>query len=162
MMRIGNWRITADWGHLVFITFVVGFVVWYLISAINISGELYNLILITPCAIAIVVLYGVLLVEEVSITGCDKYTDESTDETTLSLTVEHLRIAAVMALVSAYVACIEWLGFEIASFLFIYLTLLVLGERRFVRIAIFASIFSLFTTWAVVAAATFAIPTRLF
>lgn len=159
-MRIGNWQISADWGHLTFLTLVVGFATWYLISAVNISGELYNLILIAPCTIAIIVLYGIILFEEISITYTDK--DSGNPPSEPALTPEHLRIAAVMVLVSAYIACLEWLGFEIASFLYIYLTLLALGERKFLRIAIFASIFSLLTTWAVVSAATFPIPTRLF
>jgi len=158
-MRIHKWKIQADWGHILLASSIAAASIWYYFDALAASSSLYNLIMIAPCVIAIVILYLVTLVLEVRIYSVDS--EHATQEQSLRglLQPAAIRNAAMMVLLVGYVLVLEPFGFEIASFLFIGLSLLLQGERRFGRVIIFSMLFSTFATWAISTLSLAPIPT---
>jgi len=158
-MRIHKWKIQADWGHMLLASSIAVASIWYYFDALAASSSLYNLIMIAPCVIAIVILYLVTLVLEVRIYSVDS--EHATQEQSLRglLQPAAIRNAAMMVLLVGYVLVLEPFGFEIASFLFIGLSLLLQGERRFGRVIIFSMLFSAFATWAISTLSLAPIPT---
>lgn len=163
MIRLGKTTIRANWGALAFATLILAVSLWYYLSAQAVSDKYYNLILITPCVAAITLLYIATLLAEVKVARAD--TDIASENKVEfpfpKMTSNELRILSNMVLVCVYVAVLESIGFDIASFVFIGLNLLLLGERRFLHIIVFALLFSGLSTWAVVAVSSFTIPTML-
>lgn len=163
MIRIGSLSITVNLGSLAFATLIMAVSLWYYFSARVVSAEFHNLILIAPCVAAITILYIGTLVSEVSIHRLDA--QDSVPETSnhffRRLSTSELRIVATMVLVGLYISVVETIGFDVASFLFIGLNLILLGERRFFRLTLFSLIFSGLTSWGLVNLATFPIPTMV-
>jgi len=160
-MQIHKWNIQADWGHILLATFIAVTSLWYFFDARSASQSLYNLIMIGPCVAAIVILYIVTLIMEVRINPIDA--KNTAQELSLRDLLEpsSVRNAAMMVLLVVYVLVLTPLGFEIASFLFIGLSLIFQGEYRMGRILIFSIIFSAFATWLIKLLSLAPIPTTL-
>jgi len=159
MVQIHKWKIQADWSHIVLATMMTAVSVWYFLDARDASSSTYNLIMIAPCVATIVFLYLVTLVLEIRVHSLDA--DHLPQEQSLRGLLEpaSIRNAAMMTLLVVYVLLLEPLGFEIASFLFIALSLLLQGERRIERVVIFSALFSAFATWTISSLSLTPIPT---
>jgi len=158
-VRIHNWQIQADWGHILMVTVIAAVSVWYFFDARQASHSIYNLIMIVPCVIAILVLYLATLVLEVRIHHIDE--NHSGGEQSLRglLQPVAVRNGAMMVLLIVYIVLLEPLGFEIATFFFVGLSLLLQGERHYLRVLIFSLLFSFFATWMVSLLSLAPIPT---
>jgi len=160
-MRIHKWKVQADWGHLLFATIILIASVWYFFDARQASNSPYNLIMIAPCVAAIVVVYIITLVLEIRISHIDS-APASPERVVMDwLDPASVRNVTMMALLILYVLTLEHLGFEIATFFFISLSLIMQGERRYVRVVIFAILFSTITTWLLTSLSLSPIPTVL-
>jgi len=160
-MQIYKWKIEADWGHIMLATAMAAVSVWYFLDARDASQSIYNLILVAPCAAAIVTLYLATLLLEVRIYAANS--SHASQEQSLKKLLQPVAIrnASMMVLLILYVLVMEPLGFEIASFLFIGLSLLLQGEQRFGRVLIFSILFSAFATWLISTLSFTPIPTTL-
>jgi len=158
-MQISNWKIHADWGHILLTTLLATASVWYFFDARSASSSVYNLIMIAPCVAAIVVLYLITLVLEIRIQTADSKSQEQVQSLRGLFEAASVRNAAMMALLIVYVLVLEPLGFEIATFFFVGLSLLLQGETRFARLAVFSALFSIFATWLVSTLSLAPIPT---
>jgi len=160
-MRIHKWKIQADWGHILFATILLIASVWYFFDARQASNSPYNLIMIAPCVAAIVVLYIITLVLEIRISD---FASTSVSQERIVrdwLDPASVRNVLMMVLLILYVLTLEKLGFEIATFFFISLSLIMQGERRYVRVLVFAILFSGITTWLLTSLSVTPIPTTL-
>jgi len=115
--------------------------------------------MIAPCVAAIVVLYLITLVLEIRIQTADSKSQEQVQSLRGLFEAASVRNAAMMALLIVYVLVLEPLGFEIATFFFVGLSLLLQGETRFARLAVFSALFSIFATWLVSTLSLAPIPT---
>jgi len=156
-MQINNWKVQADWGHILLVTLLAGASVWYFFDARSASGSVYNLIMIAPCVAAIVVLYLITLVLEIRVYMIDSEQETHVQSLRGLFEAASIRNAAMMVLLIVYV--LEPLGFEIATFFFVSLSLLLQGETRFARLAVFSALFSIFATWLVSTLSLAPIPT---
>lgn len=134
-MSRGRKRV-LDWEHLLFAAFLLAFVVWYIWSAALASPSFSNLILIGPVgAVAGVLLVYIGLVE---IFGRMETADGLSARAETSGSAAHGRfrsgslatISALMGLFGAFVVAISYIGFDVATLLFVAATLWLLGERR--------------------------------
>ncbi len=124
-----------DWEHLFFAAFVLAFIVWYLWTAAAASLTFSNLILIAPVGAAAGVL--LLYIGLAEIFGWTPAAGASSVQTG-SAAAAHGRfrsgsvgtIAALMGLFGAFVVAIPYIGFDVATFLFVGATLWLLGERH--------------------------------
>jgi len=160
-MRIHNWKVQADWGHILLVTVIAALSVWYFFDARQASDSIYNLIMIVPCVAAILVLYLITLVLEIRVHHIDA--DHSNHEQSLRglLQPVAVRNGAMMLLLILYILLLEPLGFEIATFFFIGLSLLLQGEQHYLRVLVFSLLFSVFATWLVSSLSLAPIPTAL-
>lgn len=158
-MQINNWKIQTDWGHLLLVTLLTGASIWYFFDARSASGSVYNLIMIAPCVAAIAVLYLITLVMEIRVHVDDSEHSEKAQSLRGLLEASSVRNVAMMTLLIVYVLVLELLGFEIATFFFIGLSLLLQGETRFAHVAAFSILFSIFATWLVSTLSLAPIPT---
>jgi len=158
-MQISNWKIHADWGHILLATLLTGASVWYFFDARSASGSVYNLIMIAPCVAAIVALYLITLVLEIRVQTVDSEPQAQVQSLGELFKPASVRNAAMMVLLIIYVLVLEPIGFEIATFFFVGLSLLLQGETRFARVAAFSVLFSAFATWLVSSLSLAPIPT---
>lgn len=125
-----------DWEHLLFAAFLLAFVVWYVWTAAAASPSFSNLILIGPVGAAA----GALLLHigAIEIFGRTEAAGVLSAQAETSGGAVHGRfrsgslatIAALMGLFGAFVVAIPYIGFDVATLLFVASTLWLLGERR--------------------------------
>jgi len=160
-MRINNWTIQADWGHILLTTLMATASVWYFLDAKSASNSVYNLIMIAPCVAAIVILYLITLILDIRIHSIDANHTAQQQSLRGLLQPASVRNATMMVLLIVYVLLLEPLGFEIATFFFIGLSLLLQGERRYARVLAFSVLFSVLATWLISTLSLAPIPTTL-
>jgi hypothetical protein len=128
-----------DWEHLVFLSAIVAFLIWYVWDATAASPTFSNLILIAPAAAAAFTL--ALYIATVEILGRGALPQPARrggEAPAPPVGPSRFRPAAVgaiaglMALFAAFVIAIPYAGFDIASFAFVVMTLWLLGERRII------------------------------
>jgi len=160
-MHLYKWKIQADWGHILLATLIAASSLWYFFDARSASQSIYNLIMIGPCVAAISILYIITLLMEIQVHPIG--VDDTPQELSLRNLLEptSIRNAAMMVLLVTYVLVLNPFGFEIASFLFIGLSLIIQGEIRFGRLLVFSVIFSAFATWLITILSLAPIPTTL-
>jgi hypothetical protein len=121
---------TADIG-VVFC--LIGFIVWYGLDAWQVSQSVENLILIVPIGIGALLLCVIELLRQ--FLGYSKPIENAQPVK---------EVFPVIALFSAYVLSLEWLGFDVATTLFVGVYLVMQGERRWVWVVGYSVCFGLF------------------
>lgn len=125
-----------EWEHLIFAACLLAFVVWYIWTAAIASPTFSNLILIAPVGAAAGAL--LLYIGALEIFGRTEVGGALSGQAETSGSAAHGRfrsgslvtIAALMGLFGAFVIAIPYIGFDVATLLFIAATLWLLGERR--------------------------------
>ena len=125
-----------EWEHLLFAAFLLAFVVWYVWTAAAASPTFSNLILIAPVAAAAGAL--LLYIGAIEIFGRTEAAGALSAQAETSRSAAHGRfrsgslatIGALMGLFGAFVVAIPYIGFDVATLLFVAATLRLLGERR--------------------------------
>jgi len=158
-MRVGHWKIQAEWGHLILATTLALVSLWYVFDAGQASDSRYNLILIGPCVAAVVGLYILTLLMDVEFRKIDGDAEGWDWRLDRLFESETIRSVMLFLLLLAYILVLEPLGFEVATFLFIGLCLLLQGERRVVRVIGFSGLYAAVVTWAVSFVSLAPIPT---
>lgn len=156
--RTGRRTVVFDAPHFLFLTGVVGFCIWYFFDAYTASDTLENLLLIEPAVIAVVILYFVILRSVIQLVPDE--TPVTTERLALSPLVQR-RIFGGMALLIAYVALMGVIGFDVATVLYVGLTLALLGERRPILLVALPLLFGLVVVYAFRQMVTVPVPTLL-
>ncbi len=125
----------TDWEHLFFLAIVLIFLVWYLWTATAASPTFSNLILIAPIgAVAgILALYigAVEIFGHTAVMKAAAFGQGAAAETAPSRfrTGSLTTIGLLMVLFGLFVVAIPYVGFDVATFVFVLATLWLLGER---------------------------------
>jgi hypothetical protein len=141
-------RYVVDWGHLIFLAAIGAWVLWYLLDAISASLNIHNLLLVAPLAVVALCLCLVILPQ------CFRRAGEFEAEPSApgahgasALGSTSLRkLAPVGGLVVAlglYVSLLSFIGFDVATWLFVLATMLICGERRWLPLALYPLLVSL-------------------
>lgn len=120
-----------DLPHVAFLCVLGGWTLWYLLDAWFASADLQNLGLIAPVSIIVLVLCALGLAATPVI------------RPTIST-----RILGTMGLLGAYVLTMDRIGFDLATWLYVLASLLLLGERRTWLLAAVPLIFAALATFA--------------
>lgn len=151
-MRIGNRRLIADWGHLAFLVAVTALTTMYMIHVLDVSRNLNNTILVVPVAvillvIALFVLFGALRLERDGESQPEAQVEPDAEEADSGEYVQTrgdiLRSFVLMVGMGAFVWLYPKLGLDLATFLFIFGALWLLGMRRPVFTLLYSAIFTL-------------------
>jgi putative tricarboxylic transport membrane protein len=141
---------------------IAGLSIAYVASAYATSSRLHNIIFVAPIGAltvlfaAIIVLRALLRPRAKPSAGREISTPiaaSEPQEASAPSEVGPLSIALMMALVLAYAGSIPYIGFDIASVVFMALCLWLQGERRIVFIGIFSVGYGLAVTWLLLHAA---------
>ncbi len=157
-IKAGRSTIVVDLPHLAVVTAIVGFCWWYFLHARAASNTLENLLLIEPAAIGALILYVIILRDVVQIVR----DPEALEVTRAPLArIVRYRIFGCMALLCAYVAAMGLIGFDLATVLYVGLTLALLGERRPVMLTLLPLIFGIAVVYLFRQMITVPVPTFL-
>lgn len=156
-IRLGSLLITVDIEHWLFVTFLYGICLAYYIDARSVSLHIQNLLLLTPLFVVISILYfGITLQsfrfhwqpENSADTSPSDQSFSSDSKATgeISSPANIFRSLGLILLFTVFIFAIPYTGFDIASIVFIILTLLWLGERNIIAILLFSILFPLVVT----------------
>jgi hypothetical protein len=151
-MRLGRWNIEADWGHLVFATAMAAVTLAYVADVISVSTHLNNTILVVPLAMLLLALYLMLLAKSIRLdrphkteadgtkhqTPAPDPTEPAEDQSRLDLFKSMILLAAL----GVYAFTYEWVGLDVATFLFVAAALVLLDVRRPVFVPLYAAVFT--------------------
>jgi putative tricarboxylic transport membrane protein len=137
-----------------------GVAVAYAISAYVSSSRLHNVIFVLPMAGLIVLLSAIVLLRAAlkargghDATEASAAAEPTTNDVAVNSEVGPLGIAMMMALVVGYAFSIPYIGFDVASVVFMILCLWLQGERRIPFVLVFSLGFGLGVTWLLLHAA---------
>lgn len=143
-------------GPLILALVIAVVAVIYVSNAYMSSSRIHNVIFIIPMAGIAVLLAGLVLSRtilrwrrEPAAVAEAQEAPEAGDEPA----VGPLAILAMMALLMAYAFSIPWIGFDVASVIFMAACLWIQGERRPFVVAAMSLIFSFGVTWLLLNAA---------
>ncbi|RAH97763.1 hypothetical protein DLJ53_28400 [Acuticoccus sediminis] len=126
-MSIGTLRFTGPWGHCLLVLGFAAFVGWYTADAYAASSKIKNLLLIGPVGLVAAVLCAVTLATQVPRLRIARSAEPAPREGTFR---ERWGVAAACAGLAAYVMLMPWIGFDVATALFVAAGMTLQGERR--------------------------------
>ncbi len=115
--------------------------VWYLWDAYRASARVENLLLILPAAVVVMLLCGWIIGgflvhagrrTETYLRRCRETPKEK----------KPVSVFGAMCILAAYVLCMDWIGFDLATFLFMMALMFLQGERRPLWLGGFSLLFS--------------------
>ena len=125
---------THQWLDIAVLVVLIIFTAWYLYDSYTASTHIMNLILVLPLAGLIIALCTFELIRQVV-----KPTAPPEDQETIS------SVAPVILLFGAYVLSLNWLGFDVGTFLFVASFLWINGEKRIHWILAYSVVFAAVT-----------------
>jgi hypothetical protein len=131
-------KIAVDLPHLAFASAIAGWVAWYCCDAALAQASVSNLIMILPASLAALALYLTIAVGCFRVVGPAEPPEPLRKPLALGLAA---KIAAAMALLVAYAVSAPWIGFDVASFTYVFATLVLLGERRPLALVLIPGLF---------------------
>jgi len=130
MIEFGGRKIVVDLPHLAFATGIAGWSAWFCRDAWLSGPDIENLILIVPASAMAVALYIFVAA------GCFHVAGKTEK---LAATPQHVpakgtgfKVAGTMVLLAGFVIAGPLIGFDVASFAYIFAMLVLLGERRII------------------------------
>ena len=164
-MRSGTGRRSIAWGHLAFLTFVSAVVIAYLFDARGVSLKVNNLLLVEPAAIIALILVACVLPQcfrrNDPPTSTAPRDDPAVETQAANPRRELTRVGALAALLGVFSVFIEQIGFDVATFLFIAIGLVICGERRVWVIALFSAAFTVFVVYGYSTLVPYPFPMRI-
>jgi len=136
-----NLRFSIDYGHLIFLIIISGWVIWYWINVRSVSTSPENLLIIQPVSIGILILTVCILPQVFR--SADIPAELKPEPLS---TVEFLKIVAVMLAMAGLVYLMFTVGFDVGVLFFSAITTIICGERR----PLLVGLFSIVTTLVIV------------
>lgn len=133
--------VAVDIPQVAFATCIAGWAAWYCWDAWHASAEVENLIMILPVSIIAIVLYFFVLSGSIKRVKKDEEAATAPNETVSRKTA--IKIFGSMVLLGGFVIAGPYIGFDVASFLYMLLMMAFLGERRPVALVVISVLFSI-------------------
>jgi hypothetical protein len=143
----------VDWGHLLFLAIIAGLVIWYLQDAISVSTNPNNLLLILPVGIVVLGFCAAVVPQCLKRDNPSRKVkahvmkELSADELRTADRKKLIVIGGMAASLGLYVLLLNIIGFDVATVLFAGAAMFVCGERRPLRLAIYAVLVGGLLTW---------------
>ncbi len=141
-MRIRGHQYRVDWTHLVFVTLLAAWVLWYWLDARSVSLSVNNLLLLQPLSIFVLLMYLAILPQ--CFRRADAEAEPEAPEVDDPLApklpteaVELIRVALLGVALGVMVFSLNLVGFDIAIWLFALATMVICGERRPVPLVVY-------------------------
>jgi hypothetical protein len=127
-------RISVDAGHLALVTALAGWCLWYLLDARAASADIQNLSLIEPVALLMIAVWALIARQTIKI-GPAAASEQPLGRTKIPGPFAH-RIFGSMALLAIYVTMATFIGFDVATVVYIAAALVLLGERSIITLVV--------------------------
>jgi hypothetical protein len=136
--NVAERRYKVDWAHLIFLLVIGGATLWYLCDAISVSTSIDNLLLVAPLSGVALALVVTLAIQCFSSQG-KTVKREPKEGAMKEMGASELRstdvralakIGGVAAALGAYVSLLNVIGFDVATWIFVVVVMLICGERR--------------------------------
>ena len=153
-----------DFGHLMLVIFIEGAVIWYFYDAYTASSNIQNIILIAPASI-IVIFLGLIVLYQIFRSDSIRVTDSTPLSQThqrkpaddIPQSLDQLKEAAFLTsrfrtlifilIFGLYIFFLDIIGFDIATYLFLGIIMVLQGERRVWLIVAYSLLFGTVTIW---------------
>lgn len=142
-MRLPLRERPADIEHLVILAVIAVWTGWFLGDAVQASASIENLMLIAPAAVLALTLCLFLAVR--SLVGPKVGPDQNE---AAAKAARDGRTLTFIALFAAYIGGLAYVAFDLSTFLFIMISLLLLGERNRLIAVGYAAVFTALVTAA--------------
>jgi len=159
----------CDWGHISFLVALLFIISLYLTDAIMASHKAENLMMILPVSLIGIgiCLWQIKLSTRLRTSPQSRDSSEaiSAQPSAAPRTETRLfkyRVPIFMGLLGLYLVGLIYVAFDIATFLFIWLSLLLQGERRKILAFVYALLFALAVTWCLKLMVPFPVTTLFF
>ena len=154
------------WGHFAFILFICVVVLAYLFDARAVSTGINNLLLLEPAAVIALVLAALVLPQCFKARPAEDAAGALSADPALDQNPAHhrhdlLKIGAMAALLGIFSCFLEQIGFDVATFLFIAIGLVICGERTWWVVLLFSAAFTLFVVYGYSTLVPYPFPMRI-
>lgn len=164
-------KTAPDWGHLGFLALFVLATVVFLSDTLSESFRLENIIVILPVSILVLVLCLVQAVRQLRHRplAAGQVLDSALQTPTPNWPIKvtepwyiRMRIALFMTLLGLYLLGLIYVAFDLATFLFLFLALVLQREKRLLVGGLYAAFLAYALTWGLKHMVSFPFPTLLF
>lgn len=157
----------SSWGHVALMAIFIVATLAFLYDTLRQSRQLENIIVVLPVSVIVLLLCAYQLFKAFRnrpVRAGDRAIDTRQEADTgarkgLSASA---RIGLLMTLLGLYVLGLIYFLFDVSTFLFMWLALLVQGERRYVFSFVYSLLLSLFVIWSLTRMMPFPVETLLF
>lgn len=132
-------RRRIDWGHLALLAVITTVVIAYLLDARAVSLKTNNLLLVQPAAFVALALVLIIVPQLFVRRAAEVDTDA---EARMEERMRMVRVAGLATLFGFFVFSMEAVGFDVATFVFITVGLVICGEKRIWLVVPFAAVFT--------------------
>lgn len=154
-MRIGRKQYHVEWSHLAFLTAMAFIVIAYILNVRAVSTNLNNTMFVQPVAIIAISLYLFIAYHCFHAVGePGEPVLPAVEEEPAEEPIETARVVGMMAALGIYAFTLNFLGFDIATWLFALASMFICGERGILRLIVFPLLLAV----AIVFAFRFLIP----
>ncbi len=158
MMRKFLSKYHCDWGHISFLVALLLIISLYLMDSIMASRKAENLMMILPvCLIGI----GICL-WQIRLSTRPRASTPPSETTKTETHLFKYRVPIFMGLLGLYLVGLIYVAFDVATFLFIWLSLLMQGEQRKFLAFFYALLFAVGVTWCLKLMVPFPFTTMFF
>lgn len=156
----GRRTVAVDLPHLAFATAIAAWCAWFCWDAWRAQRDVENLIMIVPASAAALGFYAVVAASCFRVTGGAP--DAAGPARRALAPGIGRKIAGTMALLAAYAITGPTIGFDVASFVYVLLMLLLLGERRVVPLVLVPTVFCVVVIYSFATILSTPLPLLLF
>jgi ABC-type uncharacterized transport system permease subunit len=147
----GNFFSRLDrWGALLTALAIAVISITYLTQAYLASSKLYNIIFLVPMVLAAIVLTVVIIGRSIKSSLKASPTDAEKSNPAAVSDGKSLVVAGLMGGFLAFAFSIRYIGFDVASALYIAFSLWIQGERRIILIISMSTITAFAVTWLLI------------
>lgn len=142
-MRDKPFAFEVDWGHLIFLAIIAAAVLWYLLDAMSVSLNIHNLLLVAPLSVAALGLCVVIVPQCFRRRGAEERPARDDMHAAGSAVLRSpdkkslLPIGGVALSLGLYVSLLNVIGFDVATWLFVFAVMLICGERRPIALMVY-------------------------
>ncbi|OWU83125.1 hypothetical protein ATO6_19915 [Oceanicola sp. 22II-s10i] len=143
--------------HVIVLLVVAGWAIWFLHDSWRVSDSVENLMLIAPAAVLLLALCLFVILR-----AARDPSREDGEGGSFAPLLSDLRSLGFIALFAAFIGGLAWGWFDLAAFVFILASLLLLGERKILLAVIYSAAFAGASTWALSEMLPYDVPALLF
>ena len=151
-------HLTGGVGHLLLLAGFGTYAMWYILDAYAAQPKIQNMLLIAPASVIVLTFVVLIFLSEIRdiARGADVAPPDEGPRDTFQQRYGTLCAATGMAV---YVLAMPFIGFDVATVVFIAVSMILQGARNWIAIAVFSLVVGLPPVWALENVLSIPVPT---